>query len=590
MAVQKTFPWIRKPQNLCKNIIGLIRPLNFFFQPYKVNAKKSWVRSDYPSSGLQAVNTQTFANAFLHEKNTRVWGWGKKYVDVLEEKLTYRKGIKQLIPAFHMAVWLFKDKDWQKNTSTDEILNLFLKEFKITNEEKKALFDLEIPTVQGKNIFQNDLADWGDLRSLLQNAPDSKPDEGGTLTYLETRGLGPAEKFVLEPAERLTIITGDNGLGKTFLLECAWWALTGFWAERQAIPSSDLKQKKVEITVEIKGEKSSAERKTIQFDWKTLSWQHPKNRPTIPGLVVYARVDGSFAVWDPAKQSGPFSTLKEAERAVFTSQEAWDGKPGQIEGLIRDWVSWQSNPQKYPFEMLMKVLQSLSPPDLGVLKPGPSVRILDDPREIPTLIHPYGETSILAASAGVKRILTLAYLIVWSWSEHLVAAKQRRTAPQKRLVILVDEMEAHLHPRWQRAVLPSLLSVVNMLAPELEIQFLIATHSPLVMASAETVFISEKDKLIHLDLVEGKVSLEEVDFHKWGDVSSWLTSPIFELRHARSQEAESAIEEAKKIQLMKKPSVEEVRAISEKLTASLASDDKFWPRWISFAEKFGVNL
>jgi hypothetical protein len=45
----------------------------FFFQPY--NVRPTWVRSDYPSSGLQAINTQTFARAFLHEKNSRVWGW-----------------------------------------------------------------------------------------------------------------------------------------------------------------------------------------------------------------------------------------------------------------------------------------------------------------------------------------------------------------------------------------------------------------------------------------------------------------------------------------------------------------------------------
>jgi predicted ATP-binding protein involved in virulence len=159
------------------------------------------------------------------------------------------------------------------------------------------------------------------------------------------------------------------------------------------------------------------------------------------------------------------------------------------------------------------------------------------------------------------------------------------------MVVLVDEMEAHLHPRWQRAVLPALMSIAEMLAVELEAQYIVATHSPLVMASAEAIFNSETDSLVHLDLAgSGEVSLSEIDFIKFGDVSSWLTSPVFELRHARSKEAETAIEEAKALQLQVNPSIEKVREVSSRLVKYLAQDDKFWPRWMYFAEKFGVQL
>jgi hypothetical protein len=84
--------------------------------------------------------------------------------------------------------------------------------------------------------------------------------------------------------------------------------------------------------------------------------------------------------------------------------------------------------------------------------------------------------------------------------------------------------------------------------------------------------------------------LREIDFIKFGDISSWLTSPVFELRHARSKEAEAAIENAKALQLLANPSVEEIRQVSGRLVKYLAQDDKFWPRWIYFAEKFGVQL
>jgi recombinational DNA repair ATPase RecF len=47
---------------------------------------------------------------------------------------------------------------------------------------------------------------------------------------LHLKHVGPAPQFDVRFAERLNILTGDNGLGKTFLLDVVWWALTGTWA------------------------------------------------------------------------------------------------------------------------------------------------------------------------------------------------------------------------------------------------------------------------------------------------------------------------------------------------------------------------
>ena len=218
------------------------------------------------------------------------------------------------------------------------------------------------------------------------------------------------------------------------------------------------------------------------------------------------------------------------------------------------------------------------------------MRVIGDPRDIPTIKHPFGITPIIYSSAGVRRIVTLAYLIVWAWTEHIIAAKLAHSDPQRRIVVLVDEMEAHLHPRWQRAVLPALMSLQEMLSSELEAQYIVATHSPLVMASSEEIFDPTTDSLFHLDLEGGRVTLKEIDYVKFGDVSSWLTSPVFELKHARSSEAESAIEDAKALQSRNEISSDEVSNVSQRLVRYLAPDDKFWPRWIFFAEKHGVVL
>ena len=50
------------------------------------------------------------------------------------------------------------------------------------------------------------------------------------LERLELENVGPAPAMVLDLQRRLNLITGDNGLGKSFLLDVAWWALTRKWA------------------------------------------------------------------------------------------------------------------------------------------------------------------------------------------------------------------------------------------------------------------------------------------------------------------------------------------------------------------------
>jgi predicted ATP-binding protein involved in virulence len=66
------------------------------------------------------------------------------------------------------------------------------------------------------------------------------------------------------------------------------------------------------------------------------------------------------------------------------------------------------------------------------------------------------------------------------------------------MIILIDEIEAHLHPKWQRTILPALLEIQKYLSNELEIQFFVSTHSPLVLASVETCFDEQTDRLFHL--------------------------------------------------------------------------------------------
>ncbi len=46
------------------------------------------------------------------------------------------------------------------------------------------------------------------------------------IKHLKMSNVGPAPVLELEFGERLNLLTGDNGLGKSFLLAIIWWSLT----------------------------------------------------------------------------------------------------------------------------------------------------------------------------------------------------------------------------------------------------------------------------------------------------------------------------------------------------------------------------
>ena len=578
----------------------------FYYRCFRFSIiQKIWMKLDrYVKSIIQDISGKNlFIEALIHQIDEDAWGWKDNYIEILKSCL-YKS---QVIPIFYLAVWIYREKEWISETTPEDIIEHFKNDFLLNEEEIHQLFDISIPEGINRNqLFEDKVVSWEELKTVIGKPPDILPEEGA-LTYLEIQGVGAAKKLCFEPAERLSLITGDNGFGKTFLLECAWWALTGQWANLPAYPTQTASEDEPVITFKISGD-SESDTESISYDWQLQRWNEIKNRSTIPGLLIYARVDGSFAVWDTAKQYlSTSSRVKNIDKKplpfVFTKDELWNGQKDEngntfINGLLQDWIQWQSRPDKYPFDTLVKVLERLSPPeqgDLGILKPGEPVRLPYDAREIPTIEHPYGTVPIIHASAGVQRIITMAYLIVWAYEEHKIQSKLIRREPQKRMVILVDELEAHLHPQWQRAILPALLDVRDDLASDLQVQIMVATHSPLVMASVEPRFDQRVDKLFSLELVKSdllgnEVQIEELPFIRQGVVDSWLMSDVFKLRHARSLEAEKAIEAAKVLQLSDNPNSEDVARVSNDLARYLSEDDRFWPRWVYFAEQHGVDL
>ncbi|MBI3894265.1 MAG: AAA family ATPase [Candidatus Wallbacteria bacterium] len=106
-----------------------------------------------------------------------------------------------------------------------------------------------------------------------------------------------------------------------------------------------------------------------------------------------------------------------------------------------------------------------------------------------------------------------------------------------RGLVLVDEIDRHLHPEWQRSV----VSTVSAALPNL--QFVFTTHSPIVAGSVASanLCVLEVDK-------NGEATIAPAAESVYGLASDQvLTSSLFKLRTTRAPQAVDRIEELRKL-------------------------------------------
>lgn len=404
------------------------------------------------------------------------------------------------------------------------------------------------------------------------------------LESIHLKNVGAAKEMTMDLSARLNLITGNNGLGKSFLLDVAWWALTRTWAREMVVPKPGAR---AEITYKYTKKTKPSYAFTSKYEAARARWTVKASRPSIPGLILYAQVDGGFSIWDPMRNYWTEDAPDRPNAFFFTPDQVWKGNE-HCKGVLEDWLLWQAGKDRR-FKVLTQVLEALSPSEGEKILPGePREITIKDKGPTPTLRTPYGEDVPLShASSGMRRIIAVAYLLTWAWHRHEEAAKLRGESPAREIVFLIDEIEGHLHPQWQRRIVPALLRVMDTLtkAHKTKIQLIAATHSPLVLASVEPMFDAKQDSWFDLDLEQNKVILRKREYSRRGEINNWLTSPAFDLKEPRgSIEAENAIQAALALVRQRSPDQASVQHIDTQLRSALGDTDRFWVRWSAFRD------
>ncbi|MGO8676384.1 MAG: AAA family ATPase [Limisphaerales bacterium] len=138
------------------------------------------------------------------------------------------------------------------------------------------------------------------------------------------------------------------------------------------------------------------------------------------------------------------------------------------------------------------------------------------------------KVSTLGLSDGYRSVLALAGDLIWRL---LTAFPDSDDPLQEEGVVLIDELDIHLHPLWQRQI-PGLL---RKLFPKL--QFIVTTHSPFIAAGAG------KDAVTYRLNWEGaRVSVNQVHELAFLSVEKVLLSPAFGLISVFSNQTQADID------------------------------------------------
>jgi predicted ATP-binding protein involved in virulence len=355
---------------------------------------------------------------------------------------------------------------------------------------------------------------------------------------------------------RWTVILGDNGTGKTTLLQ----VLAGMTFTKVEVSNSknDLRQLRLielrhslyrlnddDLVIEAHFatgaalDKKQGAIKTIALNYtdnqyysSTKGWNNDADKIKLNSLSCHAyganrNLSKGVLSQEPSKD--PAASLFN-EKIELINAEEWLLQSDYIASKESE---IQAQAQKR-LDLIKDVLISLLP-DVKDIR----IRLPDKNTPKPIVVF---KTLYCPPNGWLTlKALSLGYQTMTAWMVDLAAHLFQRYPDSPNpiaepAVVLIDEIDLHLHPKWQRTIMSYLSErFVNT-------QFIVTAHSPLIVQAAENANIAVLKR-------EG----DEVHIHQQDQaVRGWridqlLTSDLFDLKSARSPHYEDLLEQRRKI-------------------------------------------
>jgi len=295
------------------------------------------------------------------------------------------------------------------------------------------------------------------------------------------------KRLYLAFSPRTTVFVGINGVGKTAILDCLAILLSHLMTgtEKRFYKESDIyngaSETQNEMTFSIDGRKTTM----------SLTRKNGKHLSSSPGQIVQSNLAENpkaaipFAVYYPVNRAvfdvdislniterPDFHQLTVLDRALdrknidFQAFFEWYRNREDIENEKR--LDSDSQHRDRQLEAVRQAIQSLMPgyTDLRVRRLPLRLILSKQKKELIINQLSDGEKCLLALTGDLVRRLAIANPAL-------------QNPLQGQAIVLIDEIDLHLHPQWQRAVIPKLEKTFP------HCQFIVSTHSPQVISEVQ---------------------------------------------------------------------------------------------------------
>ncbi len=353
------------------------------------------------------------------------------------------------------------------------------------------------------------------------------------LANFTAQHLGPVKHADLPFVRGFNALVGVNGAGKSTLLNAIALMLGRYSSvirtDRVSTTTFDREQIKRGATfVQVTATISDTQRTPGPVEWSlgvSRAGRETKTRLTNSSpLIAYGGAIARELSADPYLANLPIAVYYPAQRAIldipvrvrgsvpFEQLGALEGSLTQTSRSFREFFSWFREREDLENEKRLDgagerdpELTAVRRAIAGMLPGFENLRVKRSPLRM--LINKGGlELQVDRLSDGEKSTLALA----GDLARRLATANPgRENALEGDAVVLIDELELHLHPAWQREAVKRLSTTFP------NCQFIVSTHSPQVLSevNAEGIFLLRGGEILRTDQSRGRSSnliLEEL--------------------------------------------------------------------------------
>lgn len=365
------------------------------------------------------------------------------------------------------------------------------------------------------------------------------------ISFKGFRGIKDQE-FVLS-ANQTTVLIGENGSGKSSVLDCLRILLSQFYTTFSK-PTQDrhISFSNTDIN---EGQIVTESNINIKFENQDISWGLKRERFKHKSTLVDKKVIEYFAknfidinreipdvkgihlpTQNDLQKNLPIAIFYSTERLVnkisfkFSNDKVYFVPQFiALENALapslnfNDFFNWFRERQEHENEIRLEEDDNYRNPKLSatrvaienIIPEFANLRIKRREGSVHMVVSK-NDTELLIdqLSHGEKTLLAM----VGDIALRLAFANPEISNPlEGKAIILIDEIELHLHPKWQRTIIPSLERTFP------NCQFIVATHSPQIVSHAQrgSVFLIENGDIFPIE-------------NSYGRDSNWILEELME--------------------------------------------------------------